>query len=327
MKATINDVAKHAGVSTATVSHVINNTRFVSDFTRKKVMDSIAALDYSPNEMARILKTGKKNLIGFIVPDISNEYFAALIEEVERVISRKSYKLIVTNTRENEQNELDSIRTLTSGMVDGLLLASTARKFTTLQEAIPSDFPVVLVDRTFPDCTFHSLTISNHSAVYQGVREMINRGHRKIGYIAGLQHISTANERLQAYKTALTDCNIPVLSELICFGDSMHNSASAYVGTLLEHGCSAIAISNNAMAEDVIYYCHKHGIVIGKDIDLLTSNLDDRRYYYLGKMGYIRQPALELARAAGEQIMDCIVNPSSPPKDKIFQASYVEIGN
>ena len=117
-KARISDVARLAGVSTATVSHVINNTRFVSEATRKRVLQSIAELDYSPNEMARILKTGKKKLIGFIVPDISNEYFSALIEEVERTVASQSYKLIVTNTRENEQNELDSIRALTSGMVD-----------------------------------------------------------------------------------------------------------------------------------------------------------------------------------------------------------------
>ncbi|MDO4343672.1 MAG: LacI family DNA-binding transcriptional regulator [Eubacteriales bacterium] len=327
MKVTINDVARHAGVSTATVSHVINHTRFVSEATRQRVLDSINALEYTPNEMARILKTGKKNMIGFIVPDISNEYFAALIEEVERVIAHESYKLIVTNTHENEQNEIDTIRALTSGMVDGLLIASTVKKFCTLQEIIPKDFPVVLVDRTFPDCTFHSLTISNHRAVYQGVREMIRRGHKNIGYIAGLQHISTAYERFLAYKAALTDCGLPIRDELICFGDSLHNSADAYVGTLISRGCTAIAISNNAMAEDVIYYCHKHGIVIGQDVDLLTSNLDDRRYYYLGKMGYVRQPALELAQAAGQQIMDCISNPSLPIKERIFQAYYVEIEN
>lgn len=97
------------------------------------------------------------------------------------------------------------------------------------------------------------------------------------------------------------------------------------MGSLLEEGCTAIAISNNAMAEDVIYYCHKHHIVIGKDLDLLTSNLDDRRYYYLGRMGYIYQPALELARSAGEQIMACIADPSLPPKEKIFQATYMEL--
>ena len=180
-KARISDVARLAGVSTATVSHVINNTRFVSEATRKRVLQSIAELDYSPNEMARILKTGKKKLIGFIVPDISNEYFSALIEEVERTVASQSYKLIVTNTRENEQNELDSIRALTSGMVDGLLVASTAHSFRSLREAVPEDFPVVLVDRTFPDSSFSSLTISSHRAVYQGVTAMIEKGHKNIG--------------------------------------------------------------------------------------------------------------------------------------------------
>ena len=264
-KARISDVARLAGVSTATVSHVINNTRFVSEATRKRVLQSIAELDYSPNEMARILKTGKKKLIGFIVPDISNEYFSALIEEVERTVASQSYKLIVTNTRENEQNELDSIRALTSGMVDGLLVASTAHSFRSLREAVPEDFPVVLVDRTFPDSSFSSLTISSHRAVYQGVTAMIEKAHKNIGYIAGLQHISTAIERLRAYKDALHDSRLPVQEDLICFGDSMHNSGNLYVGELLQRGCTAIAVSNNAMAEDVIYYCHKHGVVIGKD--------------------------------------------------------------
>ena len=325
-KARISDVARLAGVSTATVSHVINNTRFVSEATRQRVLQSIAELDYSPNEMARILKTGKKKLIGFIVPDISNEYFSALIEEVERTVASQSYKLIVTNTRENEQNELDSVRALTSGMVDGLLVASTAHSFKALRDAVPEDFPVVLVDRTFPDSTFSSLIISSHRAVYQGVTAMIEKGHQNIGYIAGLQHISTAIERLRAYKDALNDSHIPIREDLICFGDSLHNSGNLYVGQLLERGCTAIAVSNNAMAEDVIYYCHKHGVVIGKDVDIRTSNLDDRRYYYLGKMGYVRQPALELAQAAGQQIMDCIANPNAPAKDKIFQATYMEIG-
>lgn len=325
-KTTISDVAKHAGVSTATVSYVINNTRYVSDEKRDRVLKSIQELHYRPNEMARILKTGKKNMIGFIVPDISNEYFAALIEEIERVVARNSYKLIVSNTRENETNEIESIRALTSGMVDGLIIASTIKNFSTLKDLIPKDFPVVLVDRTYPECTFHSLIIASHQAVYKGVMEMIKRGHRNIGYIAGLQHISTAKERFIAYKTALTDSGIPIRDEYIRFGDSLHNSADHYVGDLIQQGCTAIAISNNAMAEDVIYYCHKHGIEIGKDIDILTSNLDDRRYYYLGKMGYIHQPALELAHATGEQIIECIANPRLPVKEKIFQASYMEIG-
>ena len=154
-KARISDVARLAGVSTATVSHVINNTRFVSEATRKRVLQS-RRTRLQPKRDGSHFENREKKLIGFIVPDISNEYFSALIEEVERTVASQSYRLIVTNTRENEQNELDSIRALTSGMVDGLLVASTAHSFRSLREAVPEDFPVVLVDRTFPDSSFSS---------------------------------------------------------------------------------------------------------------------------------------------------------------------------
>ena len=327
MKTTISDVAKHAGVSTATVSHVINNTRFVTEETRKKVLDSIRLLDYTPNETARFLRTGKKNQIGFIVPDISNEFFAAVIEEVERVIAHHSYKLIVANTQENEQNEIDRIKDLTSGMVDGLLIASTARSFSTIQQLIPPDFPVVLVDRTFTDCTYPSIIISNHRAIYDGIHAMILKGHKKIGYIAGLQHISTASERFRAYKEALTDCNIPIDNDLICFGDSLHNSGASFIGTLLKRGCTAIAISNNTMADDASYYCYKNGIRIGKDVEILLSSLNDQHYFYLDKIGFIRLPALDMARSAGEQILHCIQDPALPVKEKIFQATYTAVDN
>ena len=324
-KVTMRDVAMHAGVSTATVSHVINGTHFVSEDRKARVLNSIDELGYQPNEMARTLRTGKKNMIGFIVPDIANEFFAAVIEEVERVIGRNSYKLIITNTHEDEDNEVEAIRALTSGMVDGILIASTAKQFSTIRDVIPNGFPAVLIDRTFPDCSLHSIVISNHAAMYKGVEALIARGHKKIGYIAGLRHISTAAERLVAFKAALTDHGIPIRDDLISFGDSMHNSADAHVGKLLEKGCTAIAISNNAMAEDVIYYCHKHGVKIGTDLDLLTTNMNDRRYYNLGNMGYVLLPALDMARSAGEQIINCINNPNLPIKEIVYPAIYQEL--
>ena len=105
MKASMKDVAKHAQVSVATVSHVINNTRFVSEETRKKVMDSIKALEYVPDLSARSFKTGRKNLIGIIVPDISNPVWAIIIEEVESVLAKDGYKLLIVNTKETEKTD------------------------------------------------------------------------------------------------------------------------------------------------------------------------------------------------------------------------------
>ena len=101
MKVTISDVAKLAGVSTATVSHTINNTRYVSNETKEKVYRAIEELGYTPDASARSFRTGKKKIIGFIVPDIANKFFATMIESVEKYLSANGYQLIIANTREN----------------------------------------------------------------------------------------------------------------------------------------------------------------------------------------------------------------------------------
>ena len=151
MKVTISDVAKLAGVSTATVSHTINNTRYVSNETKEKVYRAIAELGYTPDASARSFRTGKKKIIGFIVPDIANKFFATMIESVEKYLSAHGYQLIIANTRENMDREETNIRLLTAGLVDGLLVASTMDDFQRFDALIPAGFPVVLVDRIFED--------------------------------------------------------------------------------------------------------------------------------------------------------------------------------
>ena len=125
MKVTISDVARLAGVSTATVSHTINHTRYVSEETREKVYRAIAELGYTPDASARSFRTGRKRTIGFIVPDISNKFFATMIESVEHCLSGHGYHLIIANTKEDMDREETSIRLLTAGLVDGLLIILT----------------------------------------------------------------------------------------------------------------------------------------------------------------------------------------------------------
>ena len=135
MKVTISDVAKLAGVSTATVSHTINSTRYVSGETKEKVYKAIAELGYTPDASARSFRTGKKKTIGFIVPDISNKFFATMIESVENYLSSHGYHLIIANTKENPEREETNIRLLAAGLVDGLLIASTIEDFSRFESA------------------------------------------------------------------------------------------------------------------------------------------------------------------------------------------------
>ena len=126
MKAKITDVAQKANVSISTVSHVLNHTRFVSEETRKKVMDAVEELGYSPDASGRTFRTGKKMMIGLVVPDITNSVFAALIEDVDDVISKQGYNLVISNTRDCLKMEKQALRNLASGVVDGIVIASTS---------------------------------------------------------------------------------------------------------------------------------------------------------------------------------------------------------
>lgn len=166
----MRDVARHAGVSVATVSHVINNTRFVSPDTKARVLKSIQELDYSPDATARSFKTGRRNLIGFVVPDIANSFFATIIEESESVIARKGFRLIVVNTKETKQREADHLRALTSGVVDGLIVASTMENYLEFSQNISSSLPIVFIDRSLEGSLCDTIMIQNYNAVYRGWR-------------------------------------------------------------------------------------------------------------------------------------------------------------
>ena len=242
MKATISDVARLAGVSTATVSHTINSTRYVSGETKEKVYQAIRQLGYTPDASARSFRTGKKKTIGFIVPDISNKFFGTIIESAENYLSAQGYHLIIANTKESMDREETNLRLLTAGLVDGLLVASTMDDFARLDGLIPAGFPVVLVDRTFESQKYSSVSVSNFQPIYRSVCRLAAQGKRRIGVIGGLRRLSTTQERIAACRAAMADCGLPQDEDLILYGDSMEDSAPPCLERLLERGCDAILV-------------------------------------------------------------------------------------
>ena len=193
MKVTISDVAKLAGVSTATVSHTINNTRYVSSETKEKVYRAISELGYTPDASARSFRTGKKKTVGFIVPDIANKFFATMIESVETCLAAHGYHLIIANTKEDMDREETNIRLLTAGLVDGLLIASTMDDFQRFDQLIPAGFPVVLVDRVFDSQKYSSVSVSNFQPIYRSVCRLAGKGDRRVGIIGGLPRLSSTS--------------------------------------------------------------------------------------------------------------------------------------
>ncbi len=328
MKVTISDVARLAGVSTATVSHTINNTRYVSGDTREKVCQAIRQLGYTPDASARSFRTGKKKAIGFIVPDISNKFFGTIIESAENYLSTQGYRLIIANTKENMEREETNLRLLTAGLVDGLLIASTMDDFRRLNGLIPAGFPVVLVDRTFEGQSYPSVSVSNFQPIYRSVCRLAAQGKRRVGILGGLPRLSTTKERIAAYRAAMADCGLPLDEELILYGDSMENSAPPCLDLLLERGCDAILVCQGLMASVTIAYLRGKGIQPRRDLSLVSFvDYDTRAYeFYYDQVDRIVQPVEELGKIAGEQILLRVEKPEVPAAERVLTSVYRPCG-
>ena len=324
MKVTISDVARLAGVSTATVSHTINSTRYVSGETKEKVYRAIAELGYTPDASARSFRTGKKKTIGFIVPDISNKFFATMIESVENYLSAHGYHLIIANTKENPEREETNIRLLSAGLVDGLLIASTMEDFSRFESLIPAGFPVVLVDRTFDTKRFPSVSVSNFQPIYRSVCRLAGKGDKRIGMIGGLPRLSSTKERIAAYQEAVADCGLPQDDLLIRYGNSMENSAQSCLDELLEQKCDALVVAQGLMASETVIYLHTTGLKLGEDIDLVTfvDYDSDINYLYSNQMDCIIQPVEKLGETAGELILRRIETPDAPAFEQVLTSTY-----
>ena len=328
MKVTISDVAKLAGVSTATVSHTINNTRYVSGETKEKVYQAISQLGYTPDASARSFRTGKKKTIGFIVPDISSKFFGNMIEAVESCLAAQGYHLIVANTKESAEREENNIRLLTAGLVDGLLVASTMDDFARFDALIPNGFPVVLVDRTFDTKKYSAVCVSNFQPIYRSVCRLAGRGKQRIGIIGGLPRLSSTRERIAAYREAMQDCGLPVEEALIRYKTSEEKDAQRCLDELLEQNCDAIVVCRTSLAADALVYVHKREIRLPEQLELVTfldydSSLNK---IYAGQMDCIIQPVEELGRVAGEQILARIENPDAPAFETVLTSAYQPSG-
>ncbi len=322
MKATMKEVAARAGVSVATVSHVINESGLVKEETKQRVVEAIRDLNYSPNIMARTFKTGKKNTMGFIVPDIGSNFFASIIEEIENVLAQSSYKLIVANTREDTKREVETIRMMTSGLVDGLIISSAFTDFDLLKEYLPkkNNFPVIFVGRETLNCTFDSVTISDYSATRQSVEHLIQKGHKRIGYVSGLKYLSPIRERLRAYCDVLEENHIPFDQAIV--RDVRYHAFDA-IKDLIEQKCTAIVAATNNVTYDAIIYFLNHGISLKNDVALVGYINDGSTSTELKSMVQILHPIKEMGLLAVNQLFERMKNPELPTKNIVLMGRFV----
>ena len=275
MNVTIYDVAREANVSMATVSRVVNGNPNVKPTTRKKVLEVINRLGYRPNAVARGLASKKTTTVGVIIPDISSIFFAELARGIEDIATMYKYNIILSNSDQNEEKELHLLNTMLGKQVDGIVFMSGNITQNHIEEFQKSHSPIVLAGSIEQTGTIPSVNIDYEKATYDAVQSFIENGHKEIGLVIGpLREPINRDMKLEGYKKALNNFNIPFREEYVVEGDYTYDSGIEAIEKLLElqNRPTALFVASDEMALGVIHGAQDKGLIIPKDLEVITSD-------------------------------------------------------
>ncbi|EGQ8014180.1 substrate-binding domain-containing protein [Vibrio cholerae] len=312
--ATMKDIARLAGVSTSTVSHVINKSRFVSDEIAERVNNAAQQLNYAPSALARSLKMNRTKTIGMLVTTSTNPFFGEVVKGVERSCYHQGYNLILCNTEGDNQRMKASINTLLQKRVDGLLLMCSTLEGERLDvfDRYP-DIPIVVMD--WGPILFASDKIQDNSLQggYMAAKHLIECGHKEIGCITGPLIRHQAQMRYEGYKRALAEAGIAINPDWIVESDFECEGGYQAFEKLYERGKlpSALFVCNDMMAMGVIQAANQRGLRIPDDLSL--SGYDDVHIakFMTPALTTIHQPKYRLGKAAVDTLLYRLENPDT----------------
>lgn len=314
--ASMNEVAKKAGVSIATVSRVLNNSESVNEETRAKILKAIKDLKYQPSRVAKRLrsKSGAGNLLGVLIPDIQNPFYVDVLRGIEDVAYQNNYVIIMCNFSQDEKKEAMYLDILESEAIDGLIAAPAHEDDPRIKKILRNGLPVVCVDRGLKGVDVDVVWVNNEEGSYQAVSFLAQKGYKRIAHIGGLTTIPSSRLRDAGYRKALTEHGLPVDENLIVHGDSSYASGIQFTTQLLDLPAppDAIFTGNNLITLGALEVINSRKLRIPQDIAIL--GFDDMNWSNAlnPPLTAVRQPAYEIGKRAGELLIQRIKDPKRP---------------
>ncbi|MFT4107312.1 MAG: LacI family DNA-binding transcriptional regulator [Lacrimispora sp.] len=271
----ISDIAQKAGVSTATVSRVINNSGRVKPTTREAVMRVIKENGFIPNAIARSLSVQSTSNIGVIFPDIENPFFSGALYGITNVADQNRYNVFFFNSDENVVKEQDILRMVESQHLAGIIITPIANLSTVTKELLEGlekkGIPVVLLDRDIRGGEFSIVLAENEKGAYLAVSQLIREGHEKVAIIEGDPLNRPVYERSKGYRRAMDEYEIPIRGEYMVRGDQKSDLAYQMTQKLmsLQEPPTAIFTCSNMMTLGCLRYLTEHNLVLGRDVSLI----------------------------------------------------------
>lgn len=330
-RANIKDVAKKANVSTATVSNVMNSSRFVKEETRVRVLQAMEELNYTPSAVAKSLKGKDTKIIGLIIPilpnDTSADFFLSLSNGVESVLNKVGYKLVISNSGENINNELEQINMFNTQFIeyiDGLIIAPTSNLGNESSEVF-NRYPAVYVDRK-PNSLKKVDTVysNNYSVTYEAIEMMVKKNKKKIAFFSGPIDVSSTIERFDAYKDVLRRYQIALNEDLIFVGESSFEEGYQMAKELFSSKkVDGIIAVNNVIAMGVYKVLKEKNIQIPEEVSFIAY--DDFNWMELTEPSIttIRQPSFEMGQTAARLLLERLEDHTKEAEEICIESTII----
>jgi LacI family transcriptional regulator len=320
---TIKDIAKEAGVSTATVSRVLSKNGYASDDVRDRVALAVKRLNYQPNAIARSLKKDRTNTIGVVIPDIANPYFMQISKGIEDTVYQSGYNLIFGSGDENSEKERKILKVLFEQRVDAIVLATSGENEDLVNQIREANVPIILVDRKIEDQLekFDLVVEDNTEAAYQLTKNLIALGHTKIGVVNGSLNVSVGVERFEGYRKAMKEHTLSENPELVYNGHFTQEDGvnAVHYFSSLEEKPTAILSFNNAMTFGILLQLCQSGFEVSKDFVIASyGEVEAAKLLTQYDIVSANQFPYEMGISVGEILLDRLVKNVKGPIQKVF---------
>jgi LacI family transcriptional regulator len=317
-------IARIAGVSITTVSHVVNRTRPVSAETERAVLAAVATTGYIPDSVTRSLRTAGSRTVGLAMSAISNVYFADVVHGIEQAASSAGYSLLLADTHDEVHSELRAVSDLLSRRVEAIVLAPSADPSGALRHAELQGVPVVLIDR-FTDDGVDQIGAENVEATAGLVDHLADLGHKRIAMISGRPGLSTSDERVDGFRLGLRRNKLRFLKDSVVSGDSSDEGAGRALTEVMARPAppTAIVVGNNSMTIGVMRAARDAGITIPQDLALVAFDDFEWADLFHPRLTVIAQPTRQMGEHAVDMVLSRLADPSRPARKVVMRPTFM----
>ncbi|SEH32646.1 LacI family DNA-binding transcriptional regulator [Chryseobacterium culicis] len=302
-RSSIKDIAKLAGVSVATVSYVLNRKegQRISEETRKKIFEIAETINYTPNKIAKSLKTNKTKLLGLIVADISNDFYSHMARNLEDKALQLGYTLIIGSSDENAEKFKKLTELFSQQQVDGMIVAPVAGSEKTLENLMDIKYPVVTIDRYLKDVAIPGITINNHEIAEHTASLLLTKDFDQIIYVGYQTELPHLLDRQHGFERAVRISKKTVEIQYLLVGleniaKEVHVKLEKMLGTSPEN--TALYFSSNKLAVAGLAYLVKNNIKVPEQVSVIAFDETDTYHLFPTEITYIKQPIEEMAEEA-----------------------------